>query len=59
MHIVAKGANPGGSGEIAYCDTASGGEISSFGSINYPSSILVDDAVSHITASALRRFLMP
>ena len=58
VHVVAKGLNPdGGGGEIVHFDTESGGEVFSVGSITWPASILVDDAVSRITANVLRRFL--
>ena len=57
-HVVAKGMNPDdGGGEIVHFDTESGGEVFSVGSITYPSSILVDDVVSRITANVLGRFL--
>ena len=56
--IVARGLNPdGGGGEIIHYDTDSGGAVFSVGSINYPSSILVDDVVSRITANVIKRFL--
>jgi hypothetical protein len=58
VQIVARGLNPdGGGAEIVYYDTPSGGEVFSAGSITYPSSILVDNIVSHLTANAIRRFL--
>ena len=58
VHVLAKGMNPDdGGGEIVHFDTESGGEVFSVGSINYPSSILVDDVVSRITANVLSRFL--
>ena len=34
-----------------------GGAVFSVGSICWPASILVDDAVSQITANAIRRYL--
>ena len=56
--VVARGTNPdSGGGEIIHYDTESGGEVFSVGSINYPSSILIDDVVSRITANAIERFL--
>ena len=56
--LLAKGTNrDNGGAEMIYYDTASGGEVFSAGSIAWPSSILVDDAVSKITANAIRRFL--
>ncbi|MEZ4678670.1 MAG: hypothetical protein R2932_31090 [Caldilineaceae bacterium] len=38
-------------------ETASGGAVFSVGSITWVSSILVDDAVSQITANVLEHFL--
>jgi hypothetical protein len=58
VRLLAKGLNPdNGGAEIVYFQTASGGAVFSVGSISYPSSILVDDAVSRITANVLGRFL--
>ncbi len=58
VHVVAKGMNPDeGGGEIVHFDTGSGGEVFSVGSITWPASILVDHAVSRITANVLTRFL--
>jgi hypothetical protein len=55
---LAKGTNiDDGGAEMAYHETASGGAVFAAGSITWPSSLLVDDAVSQITASVLRRFL--
>jgi N,N-dimethylformamidase len=57
-HLLAKGINPdSGGGEMVQFDTASGGSVFSVGSISYTCSILVDPAVSAITANVLRRFL--
>jgi hypothetical protein len=54
---LAKGLNPdGGGAEIVQFDTPSGGGVFSVGSICWPSCVLVDDAVSQITANVLRRF---
>ena len=55
---LAQGMNPdnGGADMVIY-DTPTGGCVFSVGSITWPSSILVDDAVSQITANVLRRFL--
>jgi hypothetical protein len=55
---LAKGLNKddGGADLILY-ETQSGGAVFSAGSITWPASILVDDAVSRITANVLRRFL--
>ena len=52
------GLNPdNGGAEIVHFDTPSGGEVFSVGSITWPACILVDEAVSQITANVLRRFL--
>ncbi|MBI3866430.1 MAG: carboxypeptidase regulatory-like domain-containing protein [Planctomycetia bacterium] len=58
VKLLARGTNPdnGGADMVVY-DSPSGGEVFSVGSITWPSSILVDDAVSKITANVLRRFL--
>lgn len=55
---LAKGMNrdEGGADMILY-DTPSGGAVFSAGSITWPASLLVDEAVSRITANVLRRFL--
>ena len=56
--VIAKGLNPDeGGAHLATYETASGGAVFSAGSITWPSSVLVDDAVSRITANVLRRFL--
>lgn len=56
--VLAKGLNPDdGGAEMAYYETESGGAVFSVGSITYPASLLVDDAVSRITANVLARFL--
>jgi hypothetical protein len=55
---LAKGTNvDDGGAELAYYETASGGGVFSVGSIAWPSAILIDDAVSQITANVLSRFL--
>ncbi len=55
---LAKGTNvDDGGAEMTYYETASGGALFSAGSIAWASSILVDDAVSQITANVLARFL--
>jgi N,N-dimethylformamidase len=58
VHLLAEGLNPekGGAHMVVY-DTPSGGQVFSVGSITWPSAILVDDAVSRITANVLHRFL--
>ncbi len=54
---LAKGTNPDKGGADLVCfSTASGGAVFSAGSICWPSSLLVDDAVSRITANVLRRY---
>ncbi len=58
VHLLAEGTNPdNGGAQMVIYDTPSGGRVFSVGSITWPSSILVDDAVSKITANVLRRFL--
>jgi hypothetical protein len=55
---VAKGLNPDeGGGDVVHFATPSGGAVFSVGSICWTSSILVDAAVSRITANVLRRFV--
>jgi hypothetical protein len=55
---LAKGLNPdNGGAEMVIFDTPSQGMVFSVGSICWPSSIVVDDGVSRITANVLRRFL--
>ncbi|WP_437222821.1 N,N-dimethylformamidase beta subunit family domain-containing protein [Planctomicrobium sp. SH661] len=57
-HLLAKGLNPGdGGAEMVHFETASGRAVFSTGSINYISSLLVDDHVSRLTANVLHRFL--
>jgi len=57
IELLAKGLNPDeGGGEIVHYQTDSGGAVFSVGSINWPSSVLVDAAVSRTTANVLRRF---
>jgi hypothetical protein len=56
---LAKGtnANEGGAQMITF-DTPSGGKVFSVGSINYVSSLPIDEKVSQITSNVLRRFLV-
>jgi N,N-dimethylformamidase len=57
VHRLAKGENPDeGGADMVIFDTPSGGGVFSAGSICWPSSLLVDDAVSRITANVIRRF---
>jgi hypothetical protein len=54
---LAKGLNvDDGGAELTIFDTPGGGAVFAAGSITWPSSILVDDCVSRITANVLQRF---
>ena len=56
--LLAKGTNPDdGGAEMTVYELANGGSVFSVGSITYPASLLVDDAISRITANVLSRFL--
>lgn len=56
--MLAKGMNPGSGGaEMAIIESAGNGAVFSAGSINWVSSVLVDDAVSQITRNVLVKFL--
>ncbi|MBI1323550.1 carboxypeptidase regulatory-like domain-containing protein [bacterium] len=56
--VIARGLNPGdGGAQIVTFETPSGGAVFSAGSITWPSSILVSEPVSRITANVLNRFL--
>ncbi|MFN8444878.1 MAG: carboxypeptidase-like regulatory domain-containing protein [Caldilineaceae bacterium] len=56
--LLAKGTNQDeGGAEMVIYETASGGAVFSVGSITWPACILVDNAVSTITANVIRRFL--
>jgi hypothetical protein len=58
LEHLAKGLNPDeGGGDIVHFTTPSGGAVFSVGSITWPSSVLVDPAVSRITANVLKRFV--
>ena len=58
VRVVARGLNPdNGGAEITHYDTPSGGAVFSAGSMTYPTSILVDDTVSRLTANAIKHFL--
>jgi hypothetical protein len=58
VHRLAKGLNPNdGGADMVTFDTRAGGAVFSVGSINYVSSLPVDENVSRITANVLRRFL--
>lgn len=55
---LAKGMNPDeGGADLSYHETPTGGAVFSAGSITWPASIVVDDAVSRVTSNVLRRFL--
>lgn len=57
-HLLAKGLNPDdGGAHLSIYHTASKGAAFAAGSISWPASILVDDAVSKITTNVLRKFL--
>ncbi len=54
---LAKGTNPDQGGADLVCfETSRGGAVFSAGSICWPSSLLVDPAVSRITANVVRRY---
>jgi hypothetical protein len=56
--LLAKGLNiDNGGAEMVAFETHSGGAVFSVGSICWPSSMLVDEGVSNVTANVLRRFL--
>ena len=56
--LLAKGENAdGGGAEMVYFDTPSGGAVFSAGSICWISSLVVDEALSRVTAHVLRRML--
>ncbi len=57
VHVLAKGLNPddGGANMVIH-EPDGGGAVFSVGSICWPSSVLVDEAVSQITENVLRRF---
>jgi hypothetical protein len=55
--LLAKGLNPDdGGADMVHFETPRGGGVFSVGSICWPASLLVDEAVSRITANVLRRF---
>ena len=58
VQFLAEGLNPDeGGAEMVYHEPPGGGSVFSTGSINWVSSLLVDDAVSKITANVVRRSL--
>jgi N,N-dimethylformamidase len=55
--LLAQGLNAdGGGAEMVIHEPGEGGAVFSAGSINWPSSVLVDEGVSQITANVVRRF---
>ncbi len=57
VRVLAKGLNPdNGGAEIVIHEPRGGGAVFSVGSICWPSSVLVDEAVSKITENVLRQF---
>jgi hypothetical protein len=58
VQLLAKGTNlDDGGAEMTLYEMPSGGQVFAAGSICYPSSLLVDEPLSQITANVLRRFL--
>jgi N,N-dimethylformamidase len=56
--LLAKGTNPNdGGAEMVIVDPAGRGTVFSVGSINWVSSLLVDEAISSVTKNVLHRFL--
>jgi hypothetical protein len=56
--LLAKGLNSEeGGAHMVYYETDSGGAVFSVGSITYPACVLVDSAISRITANVISRFL--
>jgi hypothetical protein len=57
--LLAKGLNPDdGGGELTCYELENGGAVFSVGSIIYPTSLLVDQPISRVTANVLSRFLL-
>ena len=57
VRVLAKGLNPDdGGAEIVIHEPQGGGAVFSVGSICWPASVLVDEAVSKITENVLNRF---
>lgn len=58
VQLVAQGLNrDNGGADMIYFDTDSGGAVFSAGSINYPSSLPVDEHVSRVTRNVVERML--
>lgn len=56
--LLAKGTNPeGGGAELVCYELQNGGKVFSAGSITWVASLLVDRALSNITANVIRRFM--
>ena len=56
--LLAKGTNPNdGGAEMVIVEPAGRGAVFSAGSINWVSSVLVDDVVSQVTRNVLMKFL--
>ncbi len=56
--VLARGLNPDdGGAEMVINESAGAGGVFSVGSITWPAALLIDDAVSQITANVLRRWL--
>jgi hypothetical protein len=57
VKLLAQGMNPDrGGADMVIHEPGGSGAVFSAGSITWPASILVDDAVSQITANVLRKF---
>jgi N,N-dimethylformamidase len=60
VKLLAQGMNPDkGGADMVIHEPGGGGAVFSAGSITWPASILVDDAVSKITSNVLRKFAAP
>jgi hypothetical protein len=58
VHRIAQGTNADdGGADMIYYDTPSGGAVFSVGSINYVSSLPVDDLISRVTKNAIEKLL--
>jgi N,N-dimethylformamidase len=55
--LLAEGTNPGGGGHMVCYELSNGGAVFSVGSVTWTASVLVDPAVSRITANVLTRLL--
>jgi hypothetical protein len=60
VHKLARGLNrDDGGADLVIFDTPNQGGVFSAASITWPACVLVDEAVSKITANVLKRFLAP